>query len=72
MNREPFRLALVLIPLALACFAVSSTAQAACLDGCNNSLFNVFQGDDALINNTRIRVADRLELKKKWTWKTWV
>ena len=35
----------------LTCLALSPQAQAACLDGCNNSLFNVFQGDDALLNN---------------------
>jgi hypothetical protein len=50
-GRSPSRLALLLIPLALACFALSPMAQAACLDGCNNALFNVFQGDDALISN---------------------
>jgi hypothetical protein len=42
----------VLIALTLGCFALSPQARAACLDGCNNSLFNVFQGDDALLNNT--------------------
>src|SRR5438552_15077477 len=42
----------LLIPLILVCFALSPQAQAACLDGCNNALFNVFQGDDALLNNT--------------------
>ena len=42
----------VLISLVLACFASLPGAQAACLDGCNNGLFNVWQGDDALLNNT--------------------
>jgi hypothetical protein len=42
----------VLIALMLGCFALSPQARAACLDGCNNSLFNVFEGDDALLNNT--------------------
>jgi hypothetical protein len=37
---------------ALACFALSPQAQAVCQDGCDNSLFNAFQGEDALINNT--------------------
>jgi hypothetical protein len=36
----------------LACFALLPGAQAACLDGCNNDLFNVWQGDDALISDT--------------------
>ena len=52
LNLSPVRLALLFIPFVLACFALSPQAQAACLDGCNNSLFNVFQGDDALLNNT--------------------
>jgi hypothetical protein len=38
--------------IALACFAFSPQAQAVCQDGCDNSLFNAFQGDNALINNT--------------------
>src|SRR5438034_4273604 len=41
----------LLIPLILVCFALSPQAQAACLDGCNSSLFNTFQGDDTLLNN---------------------
>jgi len=41
-----------LVAVTLTCFALSPQARAACLDGCNNSLFNVFQGNDALINNT--------------------
>jgi trimeric autotransporter adhesin len=41
-----------LVAVTLTCFPLSPQAQAACLDGCNNSLFNVFQGDDALLNNT--------------------
>src|SRR5215472_932145 len=50
--RSPFRLGLLLIPLGLACFALSPQAQATCEDGCNNGLFNVWQGDDALISDT--------------------
>ena len=42
----------VLITLTLACFALSPQAQAVCEDGCDNGLFNVWQGDDALINDT--------------------
>src|SRR5213595_2204829 len=37
---------------AFACFAFLPRTQAACLDGCNNGLFNVWQGDDALLNDT--------------------
>jgi len=36
----------------LACFAFLPRTQAACLDGCNNGLFNVWQGDDALFSDT--------------------
>jgi hypothetical protein len=46
---SPCRL-FIILPV-LACFAFVPGAQAACLDGCNNSLFNVWQGDDALLNN---------------------
>ena len=42
---------MAILPM-LACFAFLPGAQAACLDGCNNSLFNTFQGEDALISNT--------------------
>jgi len=42
---------LVLVALLVACFAFLPGAQPACLDGCNNSLFNTWQGDDALLNN---------------------
>jgi hypothetical protein len=51
MYRLACHLAL-LIFLALASFGFFSATQAACLDGCNNGLFNVWQGDDALLNNT--------------------
>src|SRR5436190_1344065 len=51
IGRSPLRLALLLIPLALACFALSPTARAVCQEGCltNN---NTALGDDALLNNT--------------------
>jgi hypothetical protein len=49
-NRAPFRLAL-LIPLALACFALSPQAQATCQDACLTN-DNTVQGDDALISLT--------------------
>jgi len=51
MNRAPCQLALVLISLALACFALSPTAQAVCQDGCFSN-FNTAQGDSALSTNT--------------------
>jgi hypothetical protein len=51
IRRSALRHALVLMVLALACFAVSATARATCQEGCltNN---NTVLGDDALINNT--------------------
>src|ERR1044071_6130782 len=51
IKRPPYRVALLFIPLALACFALAPEARATCLDACltNN---NTVQGDDALINNT--------------------
>src|ERR1051325_2108948 len=47
----PSTLALLLIPFALACFALSPQAQATCQDACltNN---NTVQGDGALLNLT--------------------
>jgi len=51
MNLAPLRLALLLISLALACFALSPQARAVCQQGCDSSLFNAFLGDDALISN---------------------
>jgi hypothetical protein len=41
-----------LIPVALACFALSPTARAACQKGCDLSAGNTFLGDSALVNNT--------------------
>jgi Chaperone of endosialidase len=52
MNLSPVRLALLLIPLALACFALSPQARAACQNGCDLTHSNTFLGDDALISNT--------------------
>ena len=52
MNYASSPRALVLVALFVGCFAFSPGAQAVCQDGCNNSLFNTFQGDDALIFNT--------------------
>ena len=43
---------LVAILLVVASFAFLPGAQAVCEDGCNNSLFNTWQGDDALISDT--------------------
>jgi Chaperone of endosialidase len=51
MNRSPVR-AFVLIPLVLACFALSAGAEATCQEGCDISNANTFLGEDALINNT--------------------
>src|SRR5437870_21628 len=44
--------AFLLIPLALACFALSPQARAVCQEGCDTVNFNTFLGDDALVNNT--------------------
>ena len=49
-NRQAYQLALLLIPLALACFALSPQARAGCREGCDDT--NTFLGDDALVNNT--------------------
>ena len=51
MNRTPYRLGLLLIPLALGCFALSPKAQAVCQEGCLMDQ-NTVLGDDALLNNT--------------------
>src|SRR5205809_689797 len=50
MNRAPCRLALVLIPLAFGCFAVSPQARAVCREDCG-TYFNTFLGADALVSN---------------------
>jgi Chaperone of endosialidase len=49
-SRHCGMVAAVLIPLALACFALSPTVQATCLEGCSSN--NTFLGDDALFSNT--------------------
>jgi Chaperone of endosialidase len=51
-NRLSCPLALVLIPFALACFALAPQARAVCQEGCDLSNFNTFLGEDALISNT--------------------
>jgi hypothetical protein len=51
MNRAPFRFVLLLIPLALACFALSPQARAVCQEGCGGDVGNTFFGEDALLNN---------------------
>jgi hypothetical protein len=51
MNRSRVR-AFVLIPFALACFALAPQARAVCQEGCDTSNANTFLGDDALVNNT--------------------
>lgn len=52
MNLSPMRLGMLLIPLALACFALAPRARADCLQGCKLTYFNTFLGADALLNNT--------------------
>ena len=51
MNRAPFRIALLLIPLVLACFALLPQARATCQQGCLTGN-NTALGDDALSSNT--------------------
>src|SRR4029450_11700155 len=52
MTLSPLRHAFLLIPLVLACFAVSPQARAGCQQGCDIAHNNTFLGDDALLNNT--------------------
>ena len=54
MILSPVRLGFLLIPLALACFALSPRAQAACEEGCDAVNFNTFFGEDALLNHSGI------------------
>jgi hypothetical protein len=51
MHLSPVRLAFMLIPLALACFALLPTARAVCQEGCLANE-NTVLGEDALISNT--------------------
>jgi len=51
MNRSHYPLALLLIPLALVCFAVAPQARATCQEGCLTNE-NTVLGDDALLNNS--------------------
>ena len=53
LNLVPFRLVLPLIPILLACFALSPTAYATCQRGCLTD-GNTVLGDDALINNSEV------------------
>jgi hypothetical protein len=52
MSRTPYQLGLLLIPLALTCFALAPQARAVCQEGCNIPNDNTFLGDDALVSNT--------------------
>jgi len=51
ISRSPLRLGFLLIPLLLACFALSPQARAVCQDACLTN-FNTVQGDDALFSLT--------------------
>ena len=51
INCAPFRLALLLIPIAVACFVLIPQARAVCQQGCDLTSGNTFLGDDALANN---------------------
>jgi endosialidase-like protein len=52
MNRTPYQLGLLLIPLVLACFGLSLQARATCQEGCDTVNLNTFLGEDALTNDT--------------------
>jgi hypothetical protein len=52
MNLPPVRLAFVIIPLALGCFALLPQARADCQEGCDIGHGNTFLGDYALLSNT--------------------
>ena len=52
MNRSHCPLVLLLIPIALVCFALSSTARAVCRQGCGSGDDNTFFGEDALLTDT--------------------
>src|SRR5437762_3303903 len=45
------RILIAILPV-LACFGLLPGARAQCLDGCDSTNFNTFQGDGALITNT--------------------
>jgi hypothetical protein len=51
LNLSPVRLALLLIPFVLTCFAFSPPARAVCQEGCETNS-NTFLGEDALLNLT--------------------
>jgi hypothetical protein len=51
MNCSHWPLALLFIPLTLACFAFSPHARAACNEGCDHTRSNTFLGDGALGDN---------------------
>jgi Chaperone of endosialidase len=51
-NSSHCPLALLFIPLALACFAFAPEAGGTCQEGCNLTNGNTFLGDGALVNNT--------------------
>ena len=52
INRSPCPLAVLFIPLALGCFALSPQARAVCQEGCDLGNNNTFLGDNALVSNT--------------------
>ncbi|HEY4270767.1 MAG TPA: tail fiber domain-containing protein [Candidatus Udaeobacter sp.] len=54
MNLSPLRLALLLIPLVLACFALLPQARAVCQEGCDTINANTFLGDEALLNHSGV------------------
>jgi hypothetical protein len=53
-NHGRFRVVLLSIRLALACFALSPKARAVCREGCDVINGNTFLGENALLNNIGI------------------
>jgi hypothetical protein len=51
MNRTPYQLGLLLIPLVLACLTLAPQVRATCQEGCLTN-FNTVLGEDALLNTT--------------------
>ena len=52
MKTATLSFGLLLIPLVLACFALSPQARATCQEGCDTVNLNTFLGEDALTNDT--------------------
>ena len=54
LSGPPLRGGFLLIPLVLACFALSPQARAVCQEGCDTVNGNTFLGDDALLDHSGV------------------